>query len=98
MSAAERPKDYWGDAWPHAAGPGWVVAYRVPWKARPDLLRENGQVVVFQCEAKALRAAMNHLCNLMCPHLTAGGSEASQNAKEEAEALFAKGGTIGSVH
>lgn len=99
MTWDQRPKDYWGDAWPDPSGGGFYGVFRLPWRSETLLLKgASRKPVSFPKREDALQAVMNHLCNLMCPHLTAGGPEANEKAREQAEALFAKGGTIGSFH
>ena len=94
-----RPKDFWGDAWPNPSGHGFHAVFRLPWQSRAVVLcGPDRKPHVFTKREAALQAVLNHLCNLMCPHITAGGSQASDKAKEDAEALFAKGGDVGSVH
>lgn len=95
MIKPARPKDYWGDARKHPAGGGWIAIYRLPWKARPEILRNNGRPIVYATESEALRASMNHTHNLMCPHITS--QSASSNARAQAERHFKKGENVGSA-
>lgn len=95
MNWKSRPRDYWGDARKSPAGGGWLGIYRVPWQSRPVYLHgQDKKPAVFRSREEALQAVMNHTHSLMCPYIASGGSQIRQKAREEGEALFAKGGAV----
>ncbi len=84
----EYPSDFYPGALKR--GTRYFGYYRVPWKARPHIVKVDGRPYPFDTEFEALVAATKVLCTMFRDKTMGCIYTDNPSAKEEAEKLFAK--------